>query len=299
MELLVVVPFLDEQETLPRLLGSIEDQTRNADHVVLVDDGSSDGSAEIAEGFAVRHEYATVIRRPKRARGRDRLAGAPELNAFELGVAGAGMDWDVLGKVDADVLLSPKTFETLLREFEGDPSLGIAGPRLAEVTSRGIVRTRSRAQHVEGATKFYRRQCYEAIAPLPAFLGWDTIDEIRAHLRGWHTQTFAIPSGDAIHLRPMGSVDGMLLAHRRWGECAWAYGEHPLHVLLLALRGIAHGQRVLGGIAYVFGWAHARLRRAPRAEPEVLAWTRNDQLSRIRARVVRGGDALIGRVRGL
>jgi hypothetical protein len=82
----------------------------------------------------------------------------------------------------------------------------------------------------------------------------------------------------------MGLHDGLLRAYRRWGRCAWGYGEHPLHVLAVALQRAGDRPPVAGSANYVFGWAVAGLHRAPRAEPAVRRYVRRDQLQRLRLR---------------
>ena len=152
------------------------------------------------------------------------------------------------------------------------------------------VRMRSRPEHVHGATTFYRRECYEDIAPLPAIVGWDMIDANRARLRGWRTESVPIPGGDPLHLRPMGAQDGLLRSFRRWGMAAYALGEHPLHVF-------PHGVQRMGERPFVIGGPQlprlagrsATLRRTPRAEPELRAFVRRQQLRRIGERVRRLG----------
>jgi hypothetical protein len=280
MRLVLVACFLDEQRHLPALLDSIAVQTRPPDRLLLVDDGSTDGSPELAEAFAREHDYATVLRRPSRPPAADRLAEAGELRAFAWALEGFHEPWDVAGKLDADLRLAPGALAALEARFAAEPRLGIAGPPLRSVDG---VAHRTRSEHVEGATKFYRRRCLDDIAPLPPILGWDTIDEIRARMRGWRTDgTVGEP---VLHLRPMGAHDGMARAFRRWGACAYGYGEHPLHVVLIALRRMRERPRVVGGASYLAGWALAGVRRAPRAEPELRAYAQRDQLRRIGARL--------------
>ena len=281
LRLTVVVPFLDEAAHLPVMLSALLRQQRRPDELVLVDDGSGDGSARIAAAFAAAHDWAHVERRPPRAVGRDRLAGGGALRAFAWGIDRAGAGWDVIAKLDADVELSPPTFATLLAAFEADQSLGLAGPYISARRDGILVRQRCRPEHVEGELKCYRRACYEAIEPLPAMLGWDTIDEVRARLRGYRTASIEIPGGDPIHLRTMGDHDGRLRAHRRWGTCAWAYGEHPVHVFAVALQRLGDRPRVVGGLGYIAGYALAAARRRPRAEREVLRVVRRDGLRRV------------------
>jgi poly-beta-1,6-N-acetyl-D-glucosamine synthase len=287
LRIALVVPFLDEERHLGELLRSLESQTRRPDRLLLVDDGSTDGSVTIADAFARRHPWATVARRPRRRVGGDRLAGGSAVQAFAWGVERLAEPWDVVAKVDADLRLTPATVQTLAAAFADDPRLGLAGAFLSVVDEAGrAARQRLPRWHVEGETKFYRRACWAEIAPLPALLGWDTIDVMRARRRGWRTESFEIPGGDPVHLRPMGAHDGRLRAHRRWGRCAWSYGEPPLLVLAMAAQRAGEHPPLLGSFNYVAGWAAAALTRAPRAEPELRAYIRDDQLRRLRRRVV-------------
>ncbi|HEX2413509.1 MAG TPA: glycosyltransferase family 2 protein [Solirubrobacteraceae bacterium] len=288
MRLAVVIPFLNEQRLLPELLRSIASQTRPPDRLLLVDDGSSDASPDLAAEFAREHRYARLARRTVRAPEDDRLNGAHELRAFEWALAGLDEPWDVVAKLDADLRLAPRTFADVMARFERDPRLGIAGPRLLSLDPDGRdVSHRTRPEHVEGAARFYRRACLAEIAPIPPILGWDTIDEVRARMRGWSTAGGVAGEEPVLHLRPMGAHDGALRAFRRWGACAYGYGEHPVHVLLEAVRRMQEPPLVLGGSSYLAGWLLAAAHGAPRAEPELRAYVRRDQLRRIGRRLVR------------
>jgi len=286
MVLAVIVPFLNEERYLGDLLRSLAGQTRPADQLLLVDDGSTDASHELALAFARDRDGVSVLRRPPRAADADRLAGAHELRAFQWAIEQLREPWDVVAKLDADLDLPARTFEVVLRALEDDPQLGLTGTFLREAGPDGVVRRlRIACDHVHGATKFYRRRCWEEIAPLPPILGWDTIDEVTARLRGWRTFSVEVPGGDPLHLRPRGTHDGILRGYRRWGECAWGIGEAPLHVALMSVREMRSPPHVRGGLQYAAGWASAALRRRPRAAPEVRAAVRREQLGRIARRL--------------
>lgn len=59
----LIVPFYNSEKTLPGCLASIAEQTIDKDclEVVLVNDGSTDGSADIAKDFASQNTFATII----------------------------------------------------------------------------------------------------------------------------------------------------------------------------------------------------------------------------------------------
>jgi glycosyltransferase involved in cell wall biosynthesis len=289
VKLVVVIPFLNEEEHIATLLDSIAAQQRVPDRLVLVDDGSTDRSPEIAADFAADHSFATLLRRPVRAPERDRMIKAGELEAFQAGLAQVGEPWEVAAKLDADLDLPPDFLAEIERRFEADPQLGMAGAYLSVMKHGGVWKQRCPADHVEGATSFYRRECFDQIFPLPPILGWDTIDEVRARIHGWRTRSFSIPSGDPLLLRRTGSHDGVLRGFRRSGLAAWAYGAHPLHVIGSAAVRTKYRPRVLGGLNYLIGWAGAALRRAPRAEREVRRRVRRESVERLRRRDLPGG----------
>jgi poly-beta-1,6-N-acetyl-D-glucosamine synthase len=292
MTLAVIACFLDEEEHLGRFLRSMAAQSRPPERLVLVDDGSRDRSSEIAARFADEHPYAVAVRRPRRPLERDRLAAAPELRAFQWAVAEQiGEErFDVVAKLDADLDLAPRLLETVERAFLDDPRLGLTGAFLWSPGPDGAVRRDPKPEyHVRGATKFYRAACLREISPLPAILGWDTIDEVHARKLGWRTRSLDAPGAPTLHLRPTGAHDGLVRGFRRWGECAWAYGAHPLHVLAVGTVCMRRRPYVLGGLNYLAGWALAGARRRPRARPDVRAHCRAEQVRRARS--------LAGRVR--
>lgn len=291
MRVAVVVSFLDEEERLPGLLASMDRQDHRPAELVLVDDGSTDRSGDIAAEFCRDRSWATLLRRPRRPPATDRLAGAFELRSFQWAVDRLQDGWEVVGKVDADMVLTPSTLAAVVARFAGDPGLGMCGPFIAEPDRSGrAARKACGPGHVEGSTKFYRRECFEAISPVPPILGWDVIDEARARLRGWRTGSFADPGGDPLHTRPMGARDGRLRAFRRWGLCGYAYGAHPLHVVAYGGRLMSDRPYVAGGLNYLAGYAGGALQRAPRAEPELRRAVRQEQFGRMLGRVRRPAE---------
>jgi hypothetical protein len=288
LRLLVIVPFLNEAEHLATFLASLDAQERRADRLLLIDDGSTDGSSATAARFAAVRPYARVLRRPPRPPERDRLVAAQELRAFNWGLERADVPWDVVGKLDADLRLAPDAFATIERKFLAHPRLGIAGTYLSHVGPDGVLaRQRCPDGHVEGPTKFYRRSCLAEIAPLPTHLGWDTVDETRAQMCGWRTASLAPPGGDTIHLRRMGSYDGVLRGYQRMGVAAWAYGAHPLHVVAAAANRLLDRPAPLCAAAYLAGYVRAAARQAPRGETELRTRVRRAQLERLRGALTR------------
>ncbi|WP_067498692.1 glycosyltransferase family 2 protein [Actinoplanes sp. TFC3] len=105
----VIVPNYNYAEALPLCLKALQEQTYSPLEILVVDDGSTDGSAEIAEAMGV-----TVIRTPNGGVSRAR----------NLGVAHA--KGDVFFFVDSDVALAPDAIELSVRLLDSDPKIGAA-----------------------------------------------------------------------------------------------------------------------------------------------------------------------------
>lgn len=282
MKIVVVASFQNEEPMLPRFLDSVRCQDRLPDLLLLVDDGSTDRSRQIAEAFSREVGFARLLVRGPHRVAADRLAAAPELKAFQWALESESPDYDVVVKMDADLELTATTFRRMEEEFLADPELGIGGFYLSIVADDGsLLRERCPPGHVRGATKFYRRECFSQIQPIPSILGWDTIDEVTARMHGWKTRSCALPEGDPIHLRPTGDHDGRLRAFRRWGECAYGYGADPFFTVTKAFYLSLRRPR-LAGVNYLWGWLSSRLKGRPRAAREVRRQMRVEQRKRLR-----------------
>ena len=109
-----VVPARDEVDVIGRSIGSLAAQDYpGAFRIVLVDDGSSDGTAEVARGAATPDRLRIVGGAPLPA------GWTGKLWAVSQGVAEAGTP-DYLWLTDADIEHAPDTLRALVRRAEGE-----------------------------------------------------------------------------------------------------------------------------------------------------------------------------------
>jgi GT2 family glycosyltransferase len=271
-----VTPFRDEAENLPRLAAAVEEQTVLPESWILVDTGSTDGSAGFAADLADRRAWVQVIESKADAM----RPGAPIVRAFKLGAAALPAGVDVVVKLDADVSFDQDYFGSLLAAFASDPQLGIASGACLELED-GVWRERYvTGDHVRGATRAYRAACLEQIGPLPEEMGWDGVDELKAAVLGWRTRSV---SGAAFfHHRPVGARDGARTA--RWraeGRCVYYMGYRPTYV---AARTVGRAIRDRDIAAFAMPWAYLRcaLRREERYPDEsVRRYLREQQRLRL------------------
>lgn len=61
MRISIIIPVYNVKKYLPQCLNSILTQSRKVEEIILIDDGSTDGSAKICDEYAARHAAVTVI----------------------------------------------------------------------------------------------------------------------------------------------------------------------------------------------------------------------------------------------
>jgi len=111
-----VVPARDEADVIARSIGSLIAQDYPGDfRVILVDDNSSDGTAEVARGVAGDPARLTILSGQPLAPG-----WTGKLWAVSQGIAAAGDAPAYLWLTDADIAHAPDTLRTLVTRATGE-----------------------------------------------------------------------------------------------------------------------------------------------------------------------------------
>jgi len=257
----IVSPVKDEEKYIELTLVSVTSQTVKPFLWVIVDDGSTDGTAAILERYARRHSFIRVIN--ARAAGARQL-GSAEAKAFGVGYESLhGEDYDFIVKLDGDLSFGPDYFERLLARFDDDTRLGIASGVYLEMTALGNwTPVPMPKYHAFGACKTVRRRCFEQIGGFLTSPGWDTVDEIRAVTCGWKTQHFN--DLQTKHHKPEGSAMGAIPTSVFHGHIFYVTGGDPLFLLFKMLNRARTRPYVLGALALAFGYVRSVVTRRPR-----------------------------------
>lgn len=269
--LLLISPVRNEEAHIELIAEAVAKQTRPPDLWLVVDDGSTDRTPEILAELKQRIGFLQVLNTadlPPVGPVNDRLATAAEARAFNLGLNSVAWEsFTHIAKLDGDTELPPQYFERVLGEFERDPELGLAGGLYADPDPRGegweVVGIPS-DYHVPGTLKCYSLACFQAVGGIQERLGWDTIDETYARLRGYRTR--ALVDLVALHHRPRASADGTLRGRARHGECAYIVHFTLLWVSLRSFKMARERPRGLSGLAFLYGYLRSAARRTPRVE---------------------------------
>lgn len=283
----IVTPARDEEINIAATIESMLAQTTPPVAWVIVDDGSTDRTAEVATEASRGHAWIHVVRRDDA--GPEDFAS--KVRAFRLGLGLlADVDHELVANLDADVSLPPDYLERLTAEFVEHPDLGIAGGRVVVELDGGVVHRRASSDAVAGAVQCFRRRCFEEIGGIPALRrgGEDAAAQITARSRGWSVRT--IDDLEVVHHGPV------LNRHRSAVGAFWSrgivnrgLGYDPLFQALAAGYRCADRPYVIGGAALLAGYCWATVRRVPQVlDDDVVAHLRREQRSRVRRAVRRG-----------
>ena len=283
MKYVLITPAHNEEAFIERTLASMVAQTRLPERWVIVDDGSTDRTAQIVEGYASRYQWIELFRMPQRIN----RSFAGKVHAFNAGLERArSLEFDVIGNLDADLSFEPDYLEFLIGKFAEDPRLGVAGTPFTEDDGYDTARDSFEGEnHVAGGCQLFRRQCFEEVGGYIPNRGGgiDWIAVTTARMRGWKTRSF--PEKRFHHYRTLGTAGkGPLRALFSYGEKDYYLGGSPIWQLFRVAYRMTKKPVLLGGLALLSGYIWAALRRSHRAaSPELMRFHRHEQMKKLRA----------------
>lgn len=277
---IIITPVRDESQYIKATINSVVHQTILPSQWIIVDDGSTDGTSELLDELTLATSWIKTIHRNNRG---FRAAGGGVMQAFYVGYSVLNdQNWDYIVKLDGDLSFALDYFEQCFKIFDSEPTLGIGGGTVCQLDN-GQIKVDSVGDppfHVRGATKIYRRACWEQIHPLIEAPGWDTIDEVKANMLGWQTKTF--PLLNLIQHKPTGGADG------NWRNCfknglgAYITGYHPLFLLAKCAKRATNKPILLESLALLAGFCSGYLKRIPQIpDADVISFLRQQQLRRL------------------
>jgi len=277
----VIIPAHNEEAFLGRTLESLVAQTQAPLRVVVVDDASTDGTEDVVQPF-LKHDHIQFVkihREPGRHFGN-------KVAAFNRGLESlAGLNYDFIGNLDADISFEPDYFARLLDRFAAQPELGIAGGQVHSWSGNRFVSQEVAPDSVAGAVQLFRRECFDAIGGYIALPlgGVDTAAEIRARAKGW--QTACVPELQVKEHRATGWAAGSRYKARlKEGRRMHAMGYDLLFFCVRCVRRSLEAPPILGSLLAMFGFVGSALTRRPHTMPEdAIRYLRSEQRAKLRA----------------
>jgi len=285
---ILITPARNEAQFIESTLQSVVAQTVKPVRWVIVSDGSTDGTDDIVKKYAEKNSWIELVRTPERKERH--FAG--KVYAFNAGYARcAGLGYEVVASLDADITFDREYFEFLLEKLQADPQLGLVGTPFQENAKQSYDYRFVSIEHVSGACQVFRRECFEAIGGYTAVKGGsiDHIAVISSRMKGWKTRTFTEKA--STHHRSVGTAQNGKLASRfNYGAKDYRMGNHPLWEIFRSTYQMSKPPVLLGGMALGAGYFWAALCRAERpVSPELIRFHRREQMERLKKLFGMGG----------
>jgi biofilm PGA synthesis N-glycosyltransferase PgaC len=277
----LITPARNEEALIERNIESVIHQTARQLRWVIVDDGSTDKTANIVSRYLLHHPWIEICQRPVR---QDRTF-AGKVFAFNAGYQSVrGLKYEVIGNLDADVSFENDYIEFLLEKFAADPTLGVTGTIFQEEGYSSGSDSFEGYTHVAGGCQLFRKRCFDDISgyvPNKAG-GVDWIAVTSARMRGWKTRSFREKA--FFHHRHLGTAErGIVSSFFSYGEKDYYLGGHPVWELFRVGYRLTQRPYVLGGLALGTGYCWGILRRTPRpVSGELMEFHRKEQLAKLR-----------------
>ena len=220
MKFLIIIPAHNEEENILSCLESLKNQTFQDFKCVIVNDGSTDKTQEIAEKYEVQSTKYKVLNLEKSLH----QPGAKVVRTFNKGLETENIEeFDVVCKFDADIIFPKNYLEKINEVYKKNPKAGMvsglvyikkgfdsAQPDKKDFTTSQLhdftnqndwtFENLSSKNHVRGPIKSYRKELFLKMNGLRAVLGWDNIDVMLCKMHGYETLT--IKELWVKHLRP-------------------------------------------------------------------------------------------------
>lgn len=281
LQYVLITPARNEEANIEKTLNSVISQTSLPIKWVIVSDGSTDRTDEIVRDYLSGNLWIELIRMPEH---RDRQFAA-KVNCFNAGYERVkGIEFDIVGNLDADLSFGPDLFEFLIKKFENSPDLGVSGPPFVEENLCYNYKI-TNIEHVSGACQLFRRNCFEDIGGYVPIKGggidWTAVTTAR--MRGWKTRTFT--EKVVWHHRKIGTGNNnKLTAWFKHGEKDYFLGGHPLWQVFRSFYQMTSSPYIISGLFLLAGYSWAFLRRVERPiSPELIRFIRAEQITRLKS----------------
>ncbi len=124
MKYYAIIPAHNEEAFMALTLQSLAEQTVLPSKVVVVNDNSTDGTAAVVTAFAKKHPWIFLVNKKSNA---VHMPGSKVIQAFQAGYETVDEEYDIIVKLDADLILPSDYFETIVNAFKADDKVGMAG----------------------------------------------------------------------------------------------------------------------------------------------------------------------------
>ncbi|WP_116787067.1 glycosyltransferase [Flavobacterium psychrotrophum] len=253
MKYYTIIPAHNEEAFMGVTLESLAAQTILPAKAVVVNDNSTDRTAAIVQEFAAKYPWISLVNKDSQA---IHLPGSKVIQAFNAGYATVDEEYDIIVKLDADLILPPDYFETVLDAFKADEKVGMAGGfAYIEKNGNWVIENLTDKDHIRGAFKAYRKDLFKQMGGLRTAMGWDTADELIAKFYDWKVVT--IERLKVKHLKPTGANYNKAARYKQ-GEAFYTLGYGFVITAIAGAKLAMRKKKPLLFVDYINGFLKAK-----------------------------------------
>ena len=258
MNYYIVIPAHNEEAFMALTLQSLADQTVLPTKAVIVNDNSTDKTADIVLAFAEKHPWISLLNATSDA---IHLPGSKVILAFQKGLETLDDQYDIMVKADADLIFPPNYFETIINHFQSDDKIGMVGGfAYIEKNGEWLLENLTDKDHIRGAFKAYRKATFQQIGGLKPAMGWDTVDELLCKFYHWKVVTDE--SLKVKHLKPTGANYNQTARYKQ-GEAFYTLGYGFFITAIASLKLAMRKGKPLLFLDYIKGFWKAKSANKP------------------------------------
>ena len=282
----LITPARNEAAYVGNTIEAVLSQYQRPVKWIIVDDGSTDETAHIVHRYAARYDFIALVSTDgDRTRNFGSKAAAITVGLQRL----SHTPHDLIGNLDADIIIRPDYYANVIAEFERDARLGISGGVIYEPNGDRFITHDTTWDSVGGAVQLFRKECFQQIGGYPQLEsgGIDAAAEITARMHGWLVRKVA--NNGVYEQRRTGYASGHpLRASYREGVHYHKLGYSTIFYFLRCAYRIADAPVVAGSLMGLLGFLSAKVRREPISLPsEVVSYLRSEQTAKIWERILR------------
>jgi glycosyltransferase involved in cell wall biosynthesis len=277
----IVIPAHNEQDLIGLTLESLVSQTVLPTKIVVVNDNSTDKTEQIVLGFAKENPFISVVNKTSDA---IHMPGSKVIQAFQKGFETLDSEYDIIVKIDGDLIFPSNYFETIINHFQSDPKIGMVGGFCyIEKNGDWILENLTDKDHIRGALKAYRKETFQQIGGLKPAMGWDTVDELLCKYYDWKIVTDS--TLHVKHLKPTGANYNKTARYKQ-GEAFYTLGYGFWITAIASAKLAMMKKKPLLFLDYIKGFWKAKKAKTPLlVTPEQAKFIRNYRLQKMKQKL--------------
>ncbi|POY41310.1 glycosyl transferase family 2 [Flavobacterium alvei] len=281
MRYYIIAPAYNEEAFIQLTLDSLVNQTVLPSKLIIVNDNSTDKTAEIVSSYSQKHPWIQLVNKTSE---NIHLPGSKVIQAFQKGFETLDENYDLIVKIDSDLIFPANYFETIIKHFQSDERIGMAGGFCyIEKNGNWILENLTDKDHIRGALKAYRAATFKQIGGLKPAMGWDTVDELLCKYYNWKVVTDE--SLHVKHLKPTGANYNKTARYKQ-GEAFYTLGYGFFITAIASAKLAMMKKKPLLFLDYIQGFWKAKTSKKPMlVNPEQAKFIRNYRLQKMKEKL--------------